>query len=308
MHGLVQGYTDAVLEDLGRDVGTVAEQLQSFVDLMAESGDLRAVLGNSSVPAAVRRNIVHELLAKKVSAPVLELLSFAVQSGPQADYLSDVAGTVAAAEAKRDGKVLLDDGPLGRTAAAERVDGYATAVLAPLKERDLANVEDELFRFMRIVEGNDELRTALTTAAQPAPVRQGIVHDLLERRASRATARMAAYAARVGRPRDYPLLLDGLVQRVAQETHRRVADVRAAGEMTGPERARLAAALTRMVGYETEVRVTPQPDLLGGFVASVGDMFVDASLRYRLERARELLVAPVPLALDSPGGPDGPQK
>jgi F-type H+-transporting ATPase subunit delta len=301
MYELVYGYADAVLEDTGRDIGIVAAELEAFVDLLASSGDLEGVMGNSSVPVAVRRNVVHELLAKKVSAPTLQLLSFAVQSGAAADYAQDVAGIAVAAAAKRDGKVRLDDAPLGRTAAAERVDGYATAVLGPVKERQLGNIEDELFRFTRIVEGNDDLRVALTTNELRAQDRQAIVRDLLARRASPESARLAAYSARTGRPRDYPLLLDGLVERVAKEAHRRVADVRTAAEMTQAERSRLAAALTRFAGYPVQLRVTPQPDLLGGFVASIGDMVLDASLRHRLEQARELLIAPAPPAAPSPG-------
>jgi F-type H+-transporting ATPase subunit delta len=302
---LVQGYADAVLEDRGRDIGTVAGELEAFAGLLATSGDLRGTLANTRVPLAVRRTVVQELLAKKVSAPTLQLLTFAVQAGAGADYGEDVTAVATAAAARRDGKVRLDEGPLGRTAAAERVDGYATAVLAALKERQLANIEDELFRFMRVVEGNDELNFALTTPELPAPVRRSIVSDLLARRASAESVRLAAYAAVVGRPRDYPVLLDSLVQRVANETNRRVADVRSAADMSDAEQARLAAALTRVTGYQVQVRVTPQPDLLGGFVASVGDIVVDASLRHRLEQARELLVAPAVLAGDNPARGSG---
>jgi F-type H+-transporting ATPase subunit delta len=302
MDELVYGYTDAVLEDLGRDVGTVAGQLETFVQLLASSGDLKAALANSSLPVPVRRTVVEELLAKKVSATTLQLLSFAVQAGAGADYVVDVGGIAAAAGAKRDGKVRLDEGPLGRSAAAARLDGYATAVLGPVKERQLGNIEDELFRFMRIVDGNDDLRVALTTAQLRAPERQAIVKDLLARRASSESQRLAAYAALVGRPRDYLLLLDGVVERVAKEAHRRVADVKSAAEMTEAERSRLAAALTRFVGYPVHVRVTPQPDLLGGFVASVGDLVVDASLRHRLEQAKELLGAPAPVSRDAASG------
>ena len=195
MHERVRGYTDAVLEELGRDTGTVAAELRGFVDLLASSNDLRRALGDTSLPEAVRRTIVQQLLAKKVAAPTLQLLSFAVQSGPSADYLADAAGIAAATEAKRDGKILLDEGQLGRTAAAERLEGYATAVLAGVKERHLGDIEDELFRFMRIVEGNDELRAALTTSEQPPTVRQAIVHDLLGRRATPQSTQMASYAA-----------------------------------------------------------------------------------------------------------------
>ncbi len=293
MNERVAGYTDAVLEDLGTKVAPVVDELEAFVRLSEQSDDLRFGLANSNVPVVARRAIIHELLAKRLSAPTLDLLSFAVQSGPAADYVQDVAGMAAAAAARRDGMVARDEGPLGRTAAAERLEGYATAVLSGVRgERRLGEVEDELFRFMMTVRGNDELNAVLTTNEVPAHVRQAIVRDLLARRATPASVRLAGYATGIGRPRDYPLLLEGLVQRVANEANRQVADVRAAVEMDEGQRSRLATALTRFTGYEVDVRVSSEPGLLGGFVASVGDLVFDASLRRRLEQARSLLFAP----------------
>jgi F-type H+-transporting ATPase subunit delta len=305
MHERVAGYTDAVLEDLGDKVGPVAGELEAFVGLLEQSDDLRFGLANSNAPMAARRAIIQELLGKKLSRPTLGLLSFAVQSGPAADYVQDVAGIAAAAVARRDGLVLRDEGPRGRTAATQRLDGYATAVLSEVRgERHLGEVEDELFRFMRTVRGSDDLNAVLTTAEMPAHVRQAVVRDLLARRATPASVRLAVYASSICRPRDYPVLLEALIERVASEAHRQVADVRSAVEMTEAQRSRLAAALTRFAGYEVDVRVSTEPGLLGGFVASVGDMVFDASLRRRLEQARSLLFAPSTSAVD--GAPPGP--
>ncbi len=288
----VLGYADAVIEDLGPDIARAAGELEAFVQLLAGSDDLRGVLEGSNVALPVRRNIVRQLLEGRVMSPVVAVLSFAVQSGAGANYQEDVAGVVAAAAAKRDGMVRQDEGPLGRSSAGERLDGYATAVLAGSDQERLGEVEDELFRFMRTVDGNDELLTALTTAELPAAVREGIVGDLLSSRATPESVRMARYAARVGRPRDYLVLLDALVQRVAQEADRRVADVRSAVELSPDQEERLAAAISRLTGYQVELRVTIEPDLLGGFVAYVGDTVLDASLRQRVRQAREVFLSP----------------
>jgi F-type H+-transporting ATPase subunit delta len=303
---LVQGYADAVFEGLGRDVGTVAGELEAFGRLMAGSQDLQGVLANPATPAAVRRNVVSELLATKVSQATIDLLSFAVQGGPAADYLQDVAGITAAAVARREGMVLRQETPLGRTAAAERLEGYATAVLVHVDERRLGDIEDDLFRFKRIVEGNDELLDALTTAELATSARQSVVVELLANRATTEASRLAAYAARTGRPRDYLLLVQGLVDRVAKEANRRVADVRSAVELSDAQRRSLAAALTRFTGYEVKVRVITQPDLLGGFVASVGDSVVDASVRHRVRQARKILLAPS--TLNAPAPPAGQEE
>jgi len=309
MHERVQGYTDAVLEDLGGGVGAVTDELQAFASLLAGSSDLRSVLAGTTTPAPVRRAVLHELLAARVSLPALKLISFAVQGGPADAFLDDFAGIIAATIAKRDGMVALDEGPLGRVAAGERLEGYATAVLSVQDKRQLANIEDELFRFMRIVEANAELGAALSTPELPAAVREAVVRDLLAGRASAESGRLASYAARKGRPRDFLLLVQGLIERAAKEADLRIADVRSAVEMTAAERTRLAEVLTSFTGHPVEVRVRAQPDLLGGFVASVGDVLMDASLRHRLDQARDLLLAlPALPGGPAPDRPDGDRK
>jgi F-type H+-transporting ATPase subunit delta len=297
----VRGYADAVLETSPSHVATIAGEIEGFSRLLAASTDLHWALTSPATPLPTRRSILQQLLARKVSGPVLELLSFALENGGTDDFGEDVEGLAVAARAKRDGMVLLDEGPLGRLAATERLEGYATAVLAPVQgERRLGDVEDELFRFMRIVEGNDDLRVSLTTSEFSFAVRSSIVRDLLAKHARAESTRLAAYATRVGRPRDFPLLLDALVEMVARETNRRVADVRSAIELTAAQRKDLAAALSKFTGHAVDVRVTPEPQLLGGFVATVGDLVIDTSLRRRLEQASDLLMQP------SASGPRAP--
>jgi F-type H+-transporting ATPase subunit delta len=289
----VRGYADAVLETSPADAGAIEAEIDGFSQLLAANTDLQWALTSPATAVPTRRAILQELLAGKVSAPVLDLLSFTLQSGGADDFTEDVTGLAVAARAKRDGMVLLDEGPLGRLSATERLEGYAASVLAPVHgERRLGDLEDELFRFMRIVEGNDDLVVALTTSELSSDVRSSIVRDLLAQHARPESVRLATYATRVGRPRDFPLLLDALVEMVAQETNRRVADVRSAIELTAAQHKSLAAALSKFTGHAVDVRVTPEPQLLGGFVATVGDLVIDTSLRRRLEQASDLLIQP----------------
>lgn len=293
MRERVRGYADAIFEASVGHIGKIADELQGFADLLASSTDLAWAMENPVTPVPTKRAIIQQLLGRKLSAPVLDLVNFVLGSGPGEDFGTDLASLAAAATARKDGMVLLDEGPLGRLGATERLDGYASAVLSSVRgERKLGDIEDELFRFMRIVEGNEELGVALTTSELPATVRASIVVGLLTKRATQESARMAAYAARVGRPRDFPVLLGALVDLVAKEANRRVADVRTAVELSNSQRARLTEALTKFTGYPVDVRATSDPGLLGGFVANIGDVVIDASLRHRVELAREALLEP----------------
>jgi F-type H+-transporting ATPase subunit delta len=289
-----RGYADAVLDGLkAKDLAEAAGQLRGFSDLLAGSDDLLAAFASPTTSAPTRRAIVQDLLEGKATAPVVALLGYVAYAGGGTDFGEDVATLAYMAESKTAGMVLLDGGPLGRTSSRQRLLGYADAVLAPIgDENRLGNIEDELFRFMRTVEGNDDLLVALTTNELPVVVRHNLVTDLLGGRATTQTTRLAAYAVEVGRPRDYLELLAALVDQVAAEAKRRVADVRSAIDMTEAQRRRLAATLGRLTGTAVDVRVTVETNLLGGFVASVGDLVVDASLRRRLAQARDLLAAP----------------
>jgi F-type H+-transporting ATPase subunit delta len=170
---------------------------------------------------------------------------------------------------------------------ADRIDGYATALSEIARaEGSVGEIEDELFRFARTLEANDELRSVLTDPAVPAGRRQGVVHDLLGPKASQVTTNLVSFVVAIGRARDLPAIIDRLVERAAQEKGRVVAEVRSAVALTDDQRDRLAAALGRATGNQVEVKVVVDPSVLGGLVAQVGDQVIDGTVRTRLEQLR----------------------
>jgi F-type H+-transporting ATPase subunit delta len=136
------------------------------------------------------------------------------------------------------------------------------------------------------------LSTALSDREAPAAARHSLVEDLLRGKVDPTTMRLAAYAAQIGRPRDYRALIGYLVDRVVAESNRRLAEVRAPVELDGSQREALATALSQIVGHGVEIRVTIDPSVLAGFVATVGDTVVDGSARHRLEILKERLASP----------------
>ena len=172
--------------------------------------------------------------------------------------------------------------------ADERTLAYAQALFEVAKaEGTLREVEDELFRFSRILQGNDDLRTTLTDAGIPAARRQQVIEDLLGGRAQPATVSLVSMVVGTGRARDLPAIIDELVRMSAAEAKKEVAEVRSAIELTGDQKDRLAAALTRATGKQVEVKVVLDPTVLGGVVAQVGDTVIDGSVRTRLEQLKQ---------------------
>jgi F-type H+-transporting ATPase subunit delta len=176
------------------------------------------------------------------------------------------------------------------TDSTSRIDGYASALFEIAKaEGTLDEVEDELFRFARSLEGSDDLRNALTDDLVPAELRQAIVEDLLGSKASPTTVSLVSFVVGAGRGRDLPAIISKLVERAASEKDRTVAEVRSAIPLTDDQQRRLAAALANATGKQVEVKVVVDPSVLGGAVATVGDAIIDGSVRTRLEQIRSLL-------------------
>jgi len=289
----IRGYADGVFEDAAAsgDLRQVVDDLAGVVRLVADNENLRGVLADPGVPVSGRRAVVEDLLASRVRPDTLRLILFALASDRAPEVTDNLAALAAwarrAQRMEEAGRREAED-PVGRMAARERLEGYAAAILERVAERgSLAEVEDELFRFARVVESNDELKAVLTDRAIAADARAGVVGDLLSAKAQAPTVRLASYSARSGSPRDFVGLLDWLVELAAAEADRRVAEVRSAVELSDDERSRLAAALGWLTGRTVEVRDAVDARLLGGFVATVGDTVVEGSVRHRLEQLRE---------------------
>jgi F-type H+-transporting ATPase subunit delta len=169
----------------------------------------------------------------------------------------------------------------------DRTLAYAEALFGVARsEGNLAEVEDELFRFARTLEASDELRTTLTDAALPVSQRQQIVEDLLGGRAHPVTVALASMVVGVGRSRDLVSIIDELVRISAEEGNKELAEVRSAVELTDDQKARLTTALGTATGKNIELKVVIDPSVLGGLVAQIGDTVIDGSVKTRLEQLK----------------------
>ncbi len=291
----IRGYTDAVIEqtaDIG-DLAAASADLAGVVALVDGSQDLRRVLTDSGIPVPARRSVITDLLQDRVTPAALRLIVYPLEADRATNFRDDLAWLADRIDAAAQTLTPVGDVVLGRRGAAERVDGYADGVLEQVAGGGtLDDIEDELFRFMRTVDGSPDLSAALTDREVPADMRRSLVADLLQGKATPATARLAAYATQVGRPRDYEELLAHLVDRVAAESNRRLAEVRVPVELDEDRRQHLAAALSLVAGHPVEVRLTLDPSVLGGFVATMGDTVVDGSIKHRLELLKDRLATP----------------
>jgi F-type H+-transporting ATPase subunit delta len=174
--------------------------------------------------------------------------------------------------------------------ADDRIGAYAEAMFNVARaEGELAEVEDELFRFARALEGSDELRSALTDPHIPASRRQQVIEELLGGKATPTTISLLAMAVGLGRAKELPAMIDSLVRMSAEVGNRLVAEVRSVIELDEDQRARLAVAIEKATGHPVEVKVIIDPSVLGGLVTQVGDTVIDGSVRSRLDQLKKVI-------------------
>jgi F-type H+-transporting ATPase subunit delta len=234
--------------------------------------------------------VLAEVLEGKVSPAAGRLAANAALVSQAQDVPSSLSYLATRARQAASGEYVPEN-ILSVLAARKRVGGFATALFEQLEVSDLEEVEDELFRFARIVESNVELRRILADRDMPVQRRQAIVHALVENKATPPAVALFDYAVTGGRARDIVGTLDWLVDQTARARGWRVAKIRTAKPLAEAQADSLRSSLTALAGNPVELQITEDASLLGGIRVEVGDLLVDATAKSRLSQLREHLDA-----------------
>ncbi|HYZ47182.1 MAG TPA: ATP synthase F1 subunit delta [Actinomycetota bacterium] len=170
----------------------------------------------------------------------------------------------------------------------ELVRGYAEALFNVVRaEGELDRVEDELFRFGRLVDSNYELKQALEDRGVDLAQRVKLLDSLLADKVSAHTLSLLNFIVSQGRARQLPQILDEVSRLAAEARNSVVAEARSAVPLDEQQREKLTAALEKATGKKVELKVIVDPSVIGGVVAKVGDTVIDGSVRHRLEQLKE---------------------
>ena len=170
----------------------------------------------------------------------------------------------------------------------ELIHGYANALFQVVKaEGELDRVEDELYRFGKLLESNYELKQVLSDQAVEADQRKKVLNELLDGKVSAHTLGLLGFVVEQGRARQLPQILSELSDLAAAARQSVVAEVRSAIPLDDQQKASLAQALSKTTGKKVELKVIVDPEVLGGIVAKVGDTVIDGTVRRRLEQLKE---------------------
>lgn len=258
--GEVTRRLDSVLESA--DAVTLSIELFQVVRLLDREHSLRRFLADSSVPGERKTGTAGQLLEPRVSPSTILVVGDVVQ---------------ASWSSPRD---LAD--------AVERMAVFATvAVVEATGQVD--ELEDELFRFGRIIQAQPQLRAALTRPGAAEQHKRTLVGDLLEGKANVATRRLVTEVVADPRGRTLEQGLDAYSQMVAERARRFTAVVRTAVPLTEAQTTRLQRLLTRSYGREIHLNIEIVPEIVGGMSIRVGDEIFDGTVAGRISEVRRRL-------------------
>ncbi|MEU6063624.1 MULTISPECIES: F0F1 ATP synthase subunit delta [Streptomyces] len=249
---------DALTDTTSVDATRLADELAAVTALLDREASLRRVLTDPAQAGEAKAELVRRLIGGQVSGETADLVSGMVRS-----RWSQPRDLVDALE------VLADVADL---TAAE-------------KANTLDDVEDELFRFGRIISSNTELRAALTDRKAGTPAKVELLHRLLGGRAKPATERLVTRLVTAPRGRSLEAGLESLSKLAAERRDRMVAVVTSAVPLSDTQKQRLGAALAKLYGRKMHLNLDVDPEVVGGIRVQVGDEVINGSLADRLEDA-----------------------
>lgn len=290
----LRGYTTAVVGEMAREpIGQqVADDLTAIAHLVSRTSSLAVVMTDFTVPVPARRRVLRDLLEGRVHPIALRLALRAVEI-ERADELPtslhELYELAIHMHVMGEQELLAQEPISTRRLWRELASGYATAIFEDSTPEDLEEIEDELFRFARIVEANPSLRSALADPSRSTESRRRLLDEILDGKVKPATMRVAKITLE-GHVRDVVGALDFLSELAASARGWRVARVHTARAIDEDERRSLSEAMERITGHPVELHILEDPELLGGAVIQVGDLLVDASARHRLDTLKDRLL------------------
>lgn len=256
---------DQVSSDLSADdLSTLADELASVAGLLVREPILARHLAEATGEVDAKKRLVDQLLGNKVGENTLAVLETAATvrwslTGDLVDAVEHVARLALLVRAERD----------------DQAD----------------EVEEQLFRFTRILDQEPRLTSLLGDYTAPADGRVELLRKVLgDGTGANATATallVQTISLLRGSRADEAVL--ALAQLAVARRGEVVAHVSAAAELSSEQRTRLTEVLTRIYNHPVSVQLNVDPALVGGLSVEVGDEVIDGTLSSRLAAAETKL-------------------
>jgi ATP synthase F0 subunit b len=251
------------LDDKG--LSTLADDLTSVAATLIRETVVTRYLTLPAEDASPRVRLIERLVSDKVGEPALDVLKNAVSERWSAD--SDLVDAV---------ELVARQALLIRAERAEQLD----------------EVEDQLFRFSRILDVQPRLVILLGDYESPADGRVGLLRNVLGNASADVnpiTVELLSKTVELLRGQPVLEAVQGLAEVAVARRGEVVAQVSAAGELSDAQYTRLTEVLSRIYGHPVTAQLQINPESLGGLSISVGDEVIDGTLSSRLAAAQTQL-------------------
>jgi ATP synthase F0 subunit b/ATP synthase F1 delta subunit len=246
-------------------LSTLADDLTSVAGMLIHETVVTRYLTVPAEEAAPRVHLLERLVSGKVGQPALDVLKKAVSERWSAepdlvDALELVARQALLIRAERAGQV--DD------------------------------VEEQLFRFSRILDAQPRLAILLGNYEAAADARIRLLRKVLDSAGadvSPITAELLAKTVELLRGQPAEAAVHALAEVAVARRGEIVARVSAATELSDAQQTRLTEVLSRIYGHPVTSQIQIDPELLGGLAITVGDEIIDGTLSSRLAAAQSQL-------------------
>jgi F-type H+-transporting ATPase subunit delta len=239
----------------------IGDQLFAVVRLLDSEHGLRRALADPTKPPAEKAGVTRRLLQGKVSEATEGLVADAAAAhwaSPSdfADALEQLAIEALTMSAQYGG--TLDD------------------------------LEDDLFRFGRLVSAQTGLRAVLIGQTTP-DAKASLLANLLTDKVSGPSLSLITQVLTHPRGRSPQAVLDLAASIAARRREQLIAVVRVATELSAAQRRRLLETLTAAYGQGVHLNVVHDPAVIGGVSVQIGDELIDGSAASRLAEVRRRL-------------------
>ena len=249
----------------GAGLSTLSAELVSVAKILVREPVLTRHLTAPSEDAGPRTRLIERLVTGQVGEATLDVLRSAVS------------------QRWSTGSDLID--------AIEYVSQQA---LLEVAERDntVDEVEDQLFRFSRILDAQPRLAILLGDDSAGAAGRIGLLRAVLDGAGGHVNPIAVTLLGQTvellrGAPAEESM--KNLAEAAVARRGEIVAQVSAAADLTDAQRARLTEVLGRIYGHPVSLQLHIDPDVLGGLLISVADEVIDGTLSSRLAAAEAQL-------------------
>ena len=168
---------------------------------------------------------------------------------------------------------------------------YARAIIDVAGSAEKANtVRVELARFEQVRKSAADLQELYSNPGVGMDSKLKITASIASKLSlGQTTGKVLEVLIANRRINDLGAIVEALAQYINESLDIVVADVRAAQKLSEQEVADLRKTLETKTGKRVEVRVSENPDLLGGFVVRIGSEIWDASVAGKITKFRESL-------------------